>query len=424
MMGWNDRSLRILHMVHQYPPHALGGTELVTQTTVRELAARGATVSLWTRIPGDGQGLDVTVEDGVRVYRAWDGAPGPGKRYLDGLRSGPLLAAFERALQETAPDLVHIQHLMGLPLGILTRLRAARVPTVITLHDYWWVCANAQLLTNYDATVCNGPRGCLNCTRCAVARGGTALWPAAPALWASLVWRNRRLAAGLREADLIITPSRFVAEWHAGQGVASERIRVRPWGIDAPAHPPRLPRPVASGPLRLAVIGGLAWQKGVHVAVDAATVAGDHVTLAVAGSGDDAYTAELQRRAGSNVTFLGRLDRPSVAGLLAASDAVLLPSLWYESYSMTLHEAWAAGVPVIASNLGVMASTVTHGVDGLLVTPGDVQAWATTLARLAADRDELARLARGIQPPPTVNDQIDALWQDYIDVLNARQDTP
>jgi glycosyltransferase involved in cell wall biosynthesis len=301
-------------------------------------------------------------------------------------------------------------------LAILARLRRRRLPTVITLHDYWWVCANGLLLTNYDATVCAGPRGYLNCTRCAVARGGARLWPAAPVLWASLRRRADLLRRGAAAADLLLTPSAFVAEWHAAQGFPT--ARVRPLGVDL-AVGPRTRAPAR--PLRLAMIGGLSLQKGVHVVVDAVSRHADDMTLTVAGTGEDrAFVADLRRRAGPNVTWAGRLDRAGVAALLAASDAVLVPSLSYETFSLTLHEAWAAGVPVIASDLGVMARAVRHGVDGLLVPPGDVDAWAATLARLAAAPQELARLAQGIQPPPTVARHLELLQQDYADVWAAR----
>ena len=79
---------------------------------------------------------------------------------------------FERALDDFRPDLVHVQHLMGFPVQLLHLLRQRRIPYVVTLHDYWWICANAQLLTNYGQQICDGPRLWLNCGRCALARAG------------------------------------------------------------------------------------------------------------------------------------------------------------------------------------------------------------------------------------------------------------
>src|SRR5690606_13445681 len=120
--------------------------------------------------------------------------------------------------------------------------------------------ANAQLLTNYDERVCAGPRGCANCTRCAVARAGVHAWPAAPALWGRLLWRNQRLAVGLRHAHTLVAPTPFVADWYAGQGIPRTTMRLVPPGVEPM---PRLARPPrqADGKLRAAYIGGLASQK-------------------------------------------------------------------------------------------------------------------------------------------------------------------
>jgi hypothetical protein len=72
---------------------------------------------------------------------------------------------------------------MGLPGATLDLLRARGLPYVVTLLDFWWFCANAQLVTNFDHTVCSGPAWWTNCTRCAVARSDSPLaWAASPLL--------------------------------------------------------------------------------------------------------------------------------------------------------------------------------------------------------------------------------------------------
>ena len=407
--------MRILHVVHQYPPDAVGGVELYTQRMARASLAAGDTVAVLTRTGGKGHGLAQKDEAGVQVWRAWDGPMTPTRRYLDLFRTGPLLDAWEEVLVTTMPDVVHIQHLMGWPLAILDQLIAAKAPYVIMLYDYWWRCANAQLLTNYDERVCAGPRGCANCTRCAVARAGVHAWPAAPALWGSLLWRNRRLARGLRHAHTLVAPTPFVADWYAGQGISRATMRLVPPGVEPM---PRLARPPrqADGKLRAAYIGGLASQKGVHVAVEAASRLAGLVDLTVAGHAQDpAYEAHLRDLAGANVRFVGRLNRAAVWSLLASVDVVLVPSLWYETYCYVLHEAFAAGVPVIASDLGVMADAVRDGVDGLLVPPGDVAAWTASLERLAREPALRAHLAANVPQPPDEADHAEALRQIYLE---------
>ena len=415
--------MRLLYVVHQYPPEHLGGTELYAQMCAQAMAAQGHHVAILTRISRAGSGLEVDERDAVTIYRLWDGTPSPGQRYLTSFQGGKLLAGFEQVLAQFQPDLVHLLHLMGLPLQILDRLQAARLPYIITLLDYWWVCANAQLLTNYDETVCAGPKGYVNCTQCAVARaGGGAAWAGAPLLWASLAQRNRWLARGLQGAQTLLAPMRFVARWYREHGVPADRVQMLPWGVDRPADFAR--QRTRQYPLRLAYIGGLAWQKGLHVMVDAVTAIGDDVEFWIAGeaSPDPAYGEELRGRAGSNVRFLGRLSRAEVWDTLAQVDAVVVPSLWYETFSLLLHEAFAAGVPVIASNLGVMAEALTPGVNGLLVPPGDVAAWRATLQALVDDPAQLAQLATGIERPLTVDEHMAQLADVYATVV--AEETP
>jgi glycosyltransferase involved in cell wall biosynthesis len=91
-----------------------------------------------------------------------------------------------------------------------------------------------------------------------------------------------------------------------------------------------------------------------------------------------------------------------------------VPSLWYETLSFIAHEAFVAGLPVIASRLGVLADVVREDVDGLLVTPGDAGAWQVALQRLVDDPAELRRLRSGVRPPVTMDEHVAALEQVYV----------
>ncbi len=411
--------MRILHVVHQYPPEHVGGSELYTQAVAQAVAALGHTITVLARVAGDGAGERTEQEGAVAVTRVWDGDDNPTRRYLANFGRGPLLAAFDRTLATAKPDVVHVQHGIGLPLALLDRLIAAGIPYVVTLHDYWWVCANAQLITDYAHQVCDGPIGYVNCAGCALTRAGALSWPTAPVMWGSLAWRGRWLRRGLAHAAALLAATPFVAGWYAEHGAPRDRLQVLPLGVDLPPGFRRERTPHT--PLRVGLLGGLVRQKGAHVAVDAVAGLGDRVELWVAGANgpDRAYTAALRQRATPNVRFLGRLDRAGVWDLLAQVDALLVPSLSYETYSYALHEALAAGTPVLASNLGVMASAVEDGVTGRLVTPGDVAAWTAALAEWAADPAALARLAANIRPPVTLAEHVRQLTIVYAKAAGA-----
>jgi glycosyltransferase involved in cell wall biosynthesis len=303
---------------------------------------------------------------------------------------------------------------MGIPLQVLGTLRKLRIPVVVTLHDFWWVCANAQLITNYSHKVCGGPRWGLNCAHCALARAGAGtLWPAAPLLAPVFVARRRLLASALSQAALIIAPTLFVKQWYAGQGLSPENIRVLPHGIERSQQPP-VPKE-AGTTVRVVYIGGLTPQKGVHVLVQALRQVKGPIELWIAGDelADPAYSRELRAHAGENVRFLGRLSRQAVWDCLAQADLVAVPSLWYETFSLIAHEAFVADRPVMASRLGALAEAVQDNVNGYLVAPGDTAAWRAALQRVVDRPGELRQLNARIRPPLSQEAHVDQLLTLY-----------
>ena len=104
----------------------------------------------------------------------------------------------------------------------------------------------------------------------------------------------------------------------------------------------------------------------------------------------------------SRVASKGRLARAGVWATLAQVDGVVVPSQWYETYCFVLHEAFAAGVPVIATRLGVLAEAVREGVDGLLVEVGDVAGWRNAMQSLVDDPARLVDTTTFAHPLYTV----------------------
>ncbi len=400
--------MRILHLVHQYAPEHIGGTELYTQWLSQGQSQRGHQVTIFYRRSAEGAGIEHRMEEGTHVWAAWAGALSPTRRFRATFGDPAIVRSFERALEEATPDLIHIQHLMGLPARLVPVIQQRRIPFVITLWDFWWVCANAQLLTNYSQEICDGPRAYLNCARCALARANASpFWPALPGAAALLAQRNQLLRRIMEAADRLIAPTEFVRRWYAQHKTPREKIIVALPGLDVPTlSSPDRQRP--DGAVRFAYIGGHSWQKGVHVLLEAFKDVESGGELWIAGdeTADPAYVTRLRSLATSNVRFLGRLARAEVWKTLSQVDVVVVPSMWYETFSFLVSEAFAAGVPVIASRLGPLADRVSHGVDGLLVPPGDVQALRNALLQLVEDPALLTRLHAGIQPVPTIEDHV------------------
>jgi glycosyltransferase involved in cell wall biosynthesis len=412
--------MKILQIVHQYPPQYVGGTELYTQSLAQQWTARGHTSHVLSRRSQEGSGCEKRPEGDVTVWEAWDGLATPPRRFLATFGDTALSDAAKRVLDEIAPDLIHVEHLMGWPAALLKAIKARAIPYVVTLHDYWWVCANAQLLTNYSSQICSGPEAYVNCARCALARSGAPhLWPAILPLSGLLAWRSRLLREVLLEARSIIAPSHFVRTWYAAQEPAlGNKIQVIPHGI---AHPGAKNTRVASSPVRFVYLGGLSWQKGVHIVVEAFQGLEGEAELWIAGdeSFDPRYVRLLHDKATPAVRFLGPLAHDKIWELLAQTDAVVVPSLWYETFSLVTREAFAAGVPAIVSDLGALAEAVQEGVDGLRVPAGDVAAWRVALQRVIREPDLRAHLRVGVHPPLTLPEHVDHLERLYLQCIDS-----
>jgi len=227
------------------------------------------------------------------------------------------------------------------------------------------------------------------------------------------LWRTLTL----RRARRLLTPSVFLRDVVVSWGIDSSRVSVLPNPAPPlPALPPRdeLRRSLGvDGPV-LAFAGRLTPAKALELAFVAAELA-DGVTLLVAGDGE--LRAELERRAGPSVRFLGPLARARVLELLAAADAVLLSSSW-ENFPHVLVEALAAGTPVIATRVGGVPEIVEDGVNGLLVEPNDAAALAAAIRRFFGD-DELRGLLRANAASSVERFSPDAVFDELDRTLRA-----
>ena len=404
--------MRILHLVHQYPPHHIGGTELYTQNLARRQALAGHNVAVFAPVPETSPPAKV-LSNGVRVYGVPTGERSRLQVFYHSFRQPSVRRALQEVIEHERPDLVHVQHLMGLPLGLIEDLRQARVPYVVTLHDYWYVCANAQLVTNTDQSICAGPdAGARNCARCALARAGL---PSAGGLapLAAPIFRNRnqRLRDVLAGAARVIAPTQFVYKTYEQLGIAAANMSVVRHGIELPeaavreARAAHVARP-RGGPLRVGYVGSVAWQKGLHVLIDAVNeLPPDDVQLTIYGGLDGfpdyvaALEASIRHR---SIRLAGRVAREDLWQALAALDVVVLPTLWYEASPLTIDEVFAVGVPIVASQIGAMTEKIANGVNGYLFPPAAPLALSQILQTLQAEPGRLERLEGGIGPVRTL----------------------
>ena len=188
------------------------------------------------------------------------------------------------------------------------------------------------------------------------------------------------------------------AAW-TGERFFGGRYRIIPNGVAVPEHIALGEADAVSAerPLRIVFVGQAVERKGLPVLLRAFEALREHVpaqlTL-VGATSDEIEPLLLDGREG--ITVLGKVDDATKFAALQAADVLAAPSLGGESFGMVLTEAFAAGTPVVASDIAGYAGVVRDGVDGVLVPRGDAAALGAALRSLALDpprRDALARAA-------------------------------
>jgi glycosyltransferase involved in cell wall biosynthesis len=411
--------VRVLHVVHGWPPFNHAGTE----TYARELALRQARdrrdVVVYARCADAARTLGEAtelVDHGVRVRLVVNNFAERNPLVRNALRSAVLESDFAGLVDEVRPDLVHVHHLAGHALGLLRVAGRRGIPYVYQLQDWWAPCARINLWPP-DRQLCAGPapgkcRRCLPLTRVAPA-----------ALWNRALYRYRARAMkrALREADAIVAGSRFIETSHRALGYLGPRVRVSvlPYGIDLAKGSP-VPRTAPATPLRFGLVGSIMPHKGIHVAVEAFRGVGpERATLDV--WGDDSvlptYTVELQHLASAAVRFNGTFAEERKADIFAGLDVLVVPSLGLESFGLVVREAFARGVPVLASRGSALLEAFEDERGGAFFEPGDAGALRRWIDRLCARPEIIATWRAGI---PRVKDieahaaEVEAIYHEVL----------
>ncbi len=417
--------MHILFTVHKYPPESLGGTEIYTLTLARALHAAGHTVTVFYPSPSVTVVTTDVGSDGVHRWQvplpATRLTEDPVRQFWHTVRDHAIEQAFVDCLHTTQPDLVHFQHVQGVSAHLIEL--AADHPRVVTLHDYWYFCANSQLIRP-DQQPCRGPSfGNWNCVDCATARADLhGLRIARPLVALPFAMRNRYLRRLSNQVDRFIAPSEFLRQQYIQQGWPTEKILTLENGMDRRRLLDAPDRAQPTPPLRphFGFLGALAWQKGIHVLVEAFNQLPPTAALTIYGSDQAFPTYGAQVRIAAthpHIRFAGPLAYEEVGAALRQLDALVVPSLWYENSPLVIQEAYVMGVPVLASNLGALPEKVIDGKTGRLFPPGDSSALAKLLQALIDEPATLAALGQGITPPPTVEAhaaQIGALYDELL----------
>jgi glycosyltransferase involved in cell wall biosynthesis len=405
---------------------------------IRELATSGWDSAV--AVPAETCGSEVL--DGVEVHRIQvaDVISQP-MIYGDG---DPVSArGFAEVLEVVKPDLVHF-HAFSPAISVLW-LDAARergLACVYTYHTPTLACVRGTLM-RWGTTICDGEMRPLRCAACALHGLGVSQFMAWGLALASPITQGTSGRVPFRAWPLMRRRTSAARRWLEGQsrvialcrwgesvmrrnGVSADQLRVVRHGlaVASSGQAEDEQHPAADDVVKVCFLGRLDETKGLHVLAAALDHLKDvrfelHCHLVMGEALKPVLQAVLDKlKADARVFVHAPVPPDQVVAVMRRYDAVAVPSVWLETGPLVVLEAFAAGVPVLGSDLGGISEWVTHERDGLLVAPGDPAAWAAVLRLYAREPALRARLRAGVRPPPTMADVAVRMDEIYREVLN------
>jgi glycosyltransferase involved in cell wall biosynthesis len=416
--------MRIVQVVHGYPPRYNAGSEVYTQTLSRSLANRHQ-VMVFTRFE------DPFLPPYAEKDELDAGDPGippiPLRlinipHFRDRYRHQAVDESFARCLDDFTPEIVHIQHLGHLSSSLVKQASLRSIPVVFTLHDFWLMCPRGQFLqffpTNPDDpfALCDGQEDRKCATHCCARHFSGAPDDEPEDVRYYTEWIRRRMQH-MREictmVDMFITPSkqlrrRFVEEF----SLPIQRVEHLDYGFDLRRLSGWRRAPRADGGFVFGYIGTHVPAKGIHHLLDAFARLNDNARLRIWGRPHAETTPALMQihnrlpaSVRQRISWEGEYaNEDIVRAVFNQVDAIVVPSIWLENSPLVIHEAQQARVPVITANAGGMAELVHHEVNGLLFEHRNPASLAGQMSRLLNDPALATRLGeRGYLHDPDGN---------------------
>jgi glycosyltransferase involved in cell wall biosynthesis len=306
-----------------------------------------------------GHEVELLEEDNRRVQEL-----GKARTALRTLWSPESRSRIENKLRKGQFDVLHVQNFFPLwSPSVYYAASRCGVPVVQTLRNYRLICSNAVFFReNHVCEDCLGRFAPWSGVLHACYRDSHA----ASAVVAAMIGLHKLAGTWRKRISVYVALTEFARAKYVAAGLPAEKIVVKPNFID-PA-----PLPGRGGGGYALYVGRLSPEKGIATMLEAWKTAQAPIPLKVVGQGPLTEMVQTAAHAASKVEYLGSRSLPEVLDLMGSAEFLVFPSEVYETMGRTIMEAFAVGTPVVASNLGAMASMVIPEKTGLLFTSGNV----------------------------------------------------
>ncbi len=433
----DEPAVKIIEIIHGYPPQYNAGSENYTEAVAKELVRRGNYVAIFCRteekLVPEFEIKEERLNERLIKYTINVAAT------KDKFVVPEVDRAFAKVIENFKPDVAHIEHLNHLSLNIVDVLAERGIPAVYTLHDFWLMCPRGQFIQSNTVgepwKVCDGQEDSKCASICYRTHYSGYTDPKQNLeYWKGWVGnRMRSAASAVGKIDYFIAPSKTVLntflEYYPD---ARKRTLYLDYGFDLEKLKGR--RRLPEEKFVFGYIGTHIPAKGIDYLIKAfGELKGDPV-LRIWGRPRKEYTQslieladEISSQTGKSIEWMGEFDSERIVEQVFNNvDAIVVPSIWLENSPLVIHEAQQVRVPVITADVGGMAEYVEHERNGLLFKFRDISSLTLQMQRFV-DNPRLADILgrRGYRysengDVPSIERHVDTLIRLFNSLLEMR----
>lgn len=419
--------MKVIHVLNHFLPQQTAGTEVYAWSLSKQLQKLGIEVQVL--IPNYSQSMAAEyMYDAVKVHQYAEPSL-IDRRLVLGLRATDGLGQFIAYLKKEQPDIVHFHELAGSNGITLQHVRAAKVEgakVIMTFHLATYSCKTGSLYYK-SQSLCDGKIDLQKCSNCYLHSRGydiTARFITSASLLLNQLsisaskWNNKigtalglvsiiaklklDLSTLVSECDRVITIAKWYRRVLLANGIDENKIIHIPQALPQKTNHVSIEPKSAHIPLRLVFLGRINKFKGLHLLIEAIEgIAPSLVQLSIFGNSDDwEYENNLRNytRVMKNVSWHGKVKQDDVVLMLRQHDMLCICSTFSEMSPLVIQEAFAAGIPVLASDVYGNAEQIRHEQNGLLFQFNNVVALRNQIRRCIYEPNLYQNLVKNIAP--------------------------
>lgn len=409
---------KILYVIHGYPPHKHAGTENYSFSLAKKITTKNTAVAAFYPVKNQNiESPELNIKE-IKNHTAFEVKINESGT-VNNLFNEEIERIFLQIINFFKPDIIHFQHIhTDLPFALLTHSISLKIPTVITLHDFWYICPKTYML-NENGTLCSGPTSPEKCAKCFLKNEYLTEIDNKNLFYYFVDLFKKRLEMSrviFSNANLTTSPSKFLLEKYKEHVRFNKSLRI-PLGLDVTRQ--KFTKNTA-GSIRFGFLGNITALKNVRGLIDSFLQTSGGASLHIYGEIND---CEIFKKLNNKslidhcIIFHGCYSPKDLSKILSQIDIGVVPS-FFENYPLVVREFLSAKIPVIASRVGGIPEIIKHNENGLLFDPLIKDDLLTSLQKVIDNPELISILSSQISPIKTI-DQDASVWLEIYNSLTS-----